>query len=159
MDKQVMEMAKVIRNCSTEMVISAAEALYNAGYRKEVPEDVVVLTREEYESLRQSLAQTTNRECELADRARALLHECDVLKIDLEKARKGTAKEILQVVSKIMFERFGNEPPCNFNCNDEYMFNNCNDYCNKNCEKNVYEKCWKEFFIAKLKANGVEVEE
>ena len=67
---------------------------YEQGYRK-IPEDAVVLTKVEYESLRQSLTQTTNRECELADRARALLHECDVLKIDLEKARKKTAKEIL----------------------------------------------------------------
>lgn len=74
-----------------------AESLYNAGYRK-IPEDAVVLTKVEYESLRQSLTQTTVRECELADRARALLHECDILKIDLEKARKDTAKAILNVL-------------------------------------------------------------
>ena len=76
-----------------------AEALYNAGYRK-LPEDAVVLTKEEYESLKQSLTQTTNRECELADRARALLHECDVLKIDLEKARKETAKEFAEKIKE-----------------------------------------------------------
>ena len=68
----------------------------NEGKYLKVPEGTVVLTREEYESLRQNLAQTTNRECELADRARALLHECDVLKIDLENVRKETAKEFAE---------------------------------------------------------------
>ena len=77
-----------------------AEALCNARYRK-LPEDAIVLTKEEYKSLRQSLTQTTNRECELADRARALLHECDVLKIDLEKTRKETAREILDIGKKL----------------------------------------------------------
>ena len=77
----------------------SAEYFYNLGYRI-VPDDAVVLTKVEYESLRQSLTQTTNRECELADRARALLHECDVLKVDLEKARKETAKEILNRINE-----------------------------------------------------------
>lgn len=72
---------------------------YGKGCRI-VPDDAVVLTKEEYESLRQSLTQTTNRECELADRARALLHECDVLKVDLEKARKETAREFAEKIKE-----------------------------------------------------------
>lgn len=59
-----------------------AEALYNAGYRK-LPEDSVVLSREEYEKLK-------------------MLEECHITCEDMlefvEKARKETAEEILNAV-------------------------------------------------------------
>ena len=109
-EKQIEEMAKELDITYTgaeEILIylhkkgwiKPNKDIYNEGYRK-IPKDAVVLTKVEYESLIQSLTQTTVRECELADRARALLHECDVLKIDLDKARKKTAKEILQAVDR-----------------------------------------------------------
>lgn len=59
MDKQVMEMAKVIKNCATEMVVSAAERLYNEGYRNY--KDKVVLSNEEYSALLSELKRLVER--------------------------------------------------------------------------------------------------
>lgn len=78
------------------------------------------------------------------------------------QARKEMAEEILDLIAKIMKEEYGDEPPCNFNCNDEYMFDNCDEFCYEYCnkpdnEKN-YERCWIEFFKSKMKKYGVEVE-
>ncbi len=107
-NEQIEEMAKIIDNRLIEArgylgSMNKGEGYWIAQkliehYQPKLPEGAVVLTKFEYESLRQSLVQTTNRECELADRARALLHECDVLKIDLEQAHKETAREILNTV-------------------------------------------------------------
>lgn len=80
-----------------------------------------------------------------------------------DQIRKETAREILDLIAKIVKEEYGGEPPCNFNCNDEYMFDNCNEFCCEYCntpdnEKN-YERCWIEFFKSKMKKYGVGVEE
>ena len=65
-----------------EIMPKVAEALYNVGYRK-LPEDSVVLSREEYEKLK-------------------MLEECHITCEDMlefvEKARKETAEEILNTV-------------------------------------------------------------
>lgn len=59
MDKQTLEMAKVIKNCATEMVVSAAERLYNEGYRN--CKDKVVLSNEDYSALLSELKRLVER--------------------------------------------------------------------------------------------------
>ena len=46
----------------------------------------------------------------------------------IEEVRKETAKEILEIMSNIICEMYGEDAPCNYNDIDEYMFNNCRDY-------------------------------
>ena len=76
-----------------------------------------------------------------------------------EEVRKETAKEILEIMSNIICEMYGEDAPCNYNDIDEYMFNNCRDYCDKNCTNGHFANCWKMFLKAKIKEYGVEVEE
>lgn len=89
--KEIEEMAKdiekyVVRDWSKVLYIGSAEALYNAGYRN--AKDKVVLSKEEYEELRQErsdyiteLQETHNENCRL--------------RIKLEDIRKETARQIL----------------------------------------------------------------
>ena len=78
--EMIVEMAKVMaENWFTETIISTAERLINAGYRK-IPEGSVVLSKEEYEKL-----------CHLA-----YFGYEDVK----EQGRKETAKEILSLAIK-----------------------------------------------------------
>ena len=65
-----------------EIMPKVAEALYNAGYRK-LPEDSVVLSREEYERITKELV-TEQRATEIA-------------KEYFEKIRKETAEKFLQL--------------------------------------------------------------
>lgn len=76
-----------------------------------------------------------------------------------EEARKETAKVILEIMSNIICEMYGEDAPCNYNDIDEYMFNNCRNYCDKNCTNGHFANCWKMFLKAKIKEYGVEVEE
>lgn len=97
------------------------------------------------------------------------LKECeiDLLALDLydsgyrkaEEVRKETAKVILEIMSNIICEMYGEDAPCNYNDIDEYMFNNCRNYCDKNCTNGHFANCWKMFLKAKIKEYGVEVEE
>lgn len=112
-----------------------AELFYNAGYRK-VPENAVVLT-----------------DIDLADRT------YEIRKRAQEETRKETAKVILEIMSNIICEMYGEDAPCNYNDIDEYMFNNCRNYCDKNCTNGHFANCWKMFLKAKIKEYGVEVEE
>lgn len=79
------EMAQII-NGSTELdtvayyrCMNIAKTIYNAGYRK-IPEDSVVLSREEYKRLLDN----------------AIRVDMEYLDHELAKTRKKTAKEILQ---------------------------------------------------------------
>ena len=76
-----------------------------------------------------------------------------------EEVRKETAKVILEIMSNIICEMYGEDAPCNYNDIDEYMFNNCRNYCDKNCTNGHFANCWKMFLKAKIKEYGVEVEE
>ena len=76
-----------------------------------------------------------------------------------EEVRKETAKVILEIMSNIIYEMYGEDAPCNYNDIDEYMFNNCRNYCDKNCTNGHFANCWKMFLKAKIKEYGVEVEE
>lgn len=118
-----------------------AELFYNAGYRK-IPEDSIVLSREEYKRLLDN----------------AIRVDMEYLDHELAKERKETAKEILEIMSNIICEMYGEDAPCNYNDIDEYMFNNCRDYCDKNCTNGHFANCWKMFLKAKIKEYGVEVE-
>ena len=167
-EKQIEEMAKVIeKTIQTECLLNnnghcsdckfigkdtyeyqcqsllVSTVLYNAGYRK-VPDGAVVL-----------LIGENNQALDEKTIEYFVKHNVQI--------RKETAKEILDLIAKIIKEEYGGEPPCNFNCNDEYMFDNCDEFCCEYCntpdnEKN-YERCWIEFFKSKMKKYGVEVEE
>ena len=50
MDEKIEEMAKIMYGVEAFELETLAEALYNAGYRK-IPENAVVLTREDFEKL------------------------------------------------------------------------------------------------------------
>lgn len=137
-EKEIEEMEDIISCCWN--TISAAKKLYNAGYRK-VPDGAVVL-----------LIGENNQALDEKTIEYFVKHN--------EQIRKETAREILDLIAKIMNEECGGEPPCNFNCNDEYMFENCNEFCREYCntldnEKN-YERCWIEFLKSKMKKYGVE---
>ena len=82
-----------------------------------------------------------------------------VLEIEKANVCKETAKEILEIMSNIICEMYGEDAPCNYNDIDEYMFNNCRNYCDKNCTNGHFANCWKMFLKAKIKEYGVEVEE
>lgn len=87
---------------------------------------------------------------------------CEALKAKDEHFKKKVRK-IVGIVAKIMIEQFGDEPPCNFNDNDDYMYENCEEFCCEYCntldnEKNC-ERCWVEFVKAKIKDYDFEVEE
>lgn len=86
---------------------------------------------------------------------------CEALRAKDEHFKKKVIN-IVGTIAKIMIEQFGDEPPCNFNCNDEYMWDSCNKFCEEYCntpdnEMN-YEKCWVEFLKSKIKDYGFEVE-
>lgn len=103
--KQIEEMAKDL--CSeyhedcicccgsshTCTVCEDCERLYNAGYRK-IPEGAVVLTREEYEERENKI----NEQCQ----TRAVKVYTDFLKVERDKARKETAREILYKVKETL---------------------------------------------------------
>lgn len=97
--KQIEEIAKIVgysccdtkplHNCTTDCNICIAESIYNAGYCKP-SQDVVVLTREEWEQR----AYVNAMENELCKKCRAYIAE------QFEKVRKETAEK---------FERLANE--------------------------------------------------
>lgn len=103
-EKQIREIAKIIMEAiqgETHLVKPAnifeaaveAEALYNAGYRK-IPEDSVVLTREEYENM-QFVAELIGTKQKIG--------ACDFNRVVLQRtkqARKETAREILNYLWK-----------------------------------------------------------
>lgn len=91
-DKMIEEMAKVMaENWFNETIISTAERLINAGYRK-IPEGSVVLSKEEYEGLQ--MAKDFNYGYHEGEKNMTLYYE----NIKLPEARKETAKEILKDV-------------------------------------------------------------
>ena len=80
-EQQIEEMAKIVDemyNVYTTTADDIADGIYNAGYRK-IPENAVVLTKEEY-----------------IDLSRNYVTE------QIEKARKETAKEILDKLNALM---------------------------------------------------------
>lgn len=107
--QQIEEMAKVLcgitracKDCKLNgncLAYNSAEALYNTNYRK-VPENAVVLTREEYEELKnesaaiakdyQEMGQFYDEKCEELEKLIQEKHKWT------EQARKETAKEILK---------------------------------------------------------------
>lgn len=147
-EKQIEEMAIIISGSTEIDTIEYYNALIKAKQIYEIifPKDSIVLSKEEQDKILKATKSRINK-----------------LKGQVKQARKETAKEILDLIAKIIKEEYGGEPPCNFNCNDEYMFDNCDEFCCEYCntpdnEKN-YERCWIEFFKSKMKKYGVEVEE
>ena len=74
-----------------------AELLYNAGYRK-LPEDSVVLSKEEYEMLANQYKNLEIKYSNLCDNYRLCKDANETLKQNVIIARKETAKEILNAV-------------------------------------------------------------
>lgn len=69
------------------------------------------------------------------------------------KVFKAGYENVIRDIAKILAEQFGTEPPCNFNDNDCFMVDNCENFCENHCfsgDTNV-DKCWEEFLKAKLK--------
>lgn len=84
-----------------------AESLYNAGYRK-IPEDTVVLTREEYEKLKNEsidklFADDTffKEEFKVTKEYLRKIANRDYIKLVKGQVRKETAKEILNMGKKL----------------------------------------------------------
>lgn len=91
-----------LSNCGTKRCSRCfSKYLYEQGYRK-LPEDSVVLSREEYEKLRETIADLKYDKFDLKneisekDNKIALLEETiDCIKFNVGFARKETAREIL----------------------------------------------------------------
>lgn len=133
-----------------------AEALYAAGYRKvgEYKAEIAKL-KSEVNDYKQRYESSEKRYFELTQSG------CEALRAKDEHFKKKVRK-ILGTVAKIMIEQFGDEPPCNFNDNDDYMYENCEEFCCEYCNtpdnEKKCERCWVEFLKSKMKKYG-EVEE
>lgn len=75
-----------------------------------------------------------------------------ITQIDCEN----TKLQIVSVIAKILYTAYGEEPPCNFNDNADYMGTNCEDYC-MNCDKHNDIKCWEAWLKSKLKEEKISV--
>ena len=96
--KQIEEMGNIVFKSRYKndyiFPLKAANELYNAGYRK-IPENAVVLTREEYEELK-SLAEGHCEYCYLMD-----LPDFESERLVRDTTRKETAKKIYQMADEI----------------------------------------------------------
>ena len=104
---QIEKMAKDYYGYSIDSEVDCkfvAEEMYNKGHRK-LPEDGVVLSREEYEKLRETISDLRYDKFDLKneisekDNKIALLEETiDCIKFNVGFTREETAREILQTL-------------------------------------------------------------
>lgn len=118
-EKQIEEMAKIIksvklygddnyeRKINYDSALELAKDIYNAEYRK-IPEDTVVLTREEYEKLKNEsidklFADDTffKEEFKVTKEYLRKIANRDYIKLVKGQVRKETAKEILNMGKKL----------------------------------------------------------
>lgn len=112
--QQIEDMVKLMaKNWFNETMLSTAERLYNANYRK-VPENAVVLTREELSKRDYEFRQIGYDEC-LRDNPKkdiyikALERKIDQLNAKLDQAGKETAKDFIFKVESYLGYNADNE--------------------------------------------------
>ena len=103
--KQIEEMAQII-NGSTELdtvayyrCMNIAKTIYNAGYQK-IPEDSVVLSREEYEMLANQYKNLEIKYSNLSDNYRLCKDANETLKQNIIITRKEIAEELYDKVNE-----------------------------------------------------------
>ena len=106
MNNKIKRMTAIISNVKPFYVETIAEALYNAGYRK-VPEDSVVLSKEEYEMLANQYKALDIKYTNLSDNYRLCKDANETLKQNVINVRKETAKEIITEVQNEIFKYLG----------------------------------------------------